>query len=81
MPDELTTDHPAVTRRSDRDTLTIRNGIIVTLNDADDVFFGGTVQIEGDRITGVHPTDSVSSAGRVIDATDKIVMPGLVDFH
>jgi 5-methylthioadenosine/S-adenosylhomocysteine deaminase len=80
-PDELTTDHPAVTRRSDRDTLTIRNGIIVTLNDADDVFFGGTVQIEGNRITGVHPTDSVSGAGRVIDATDKIVMPGLVDFH
>src|SRR5262245_49045271 len=80
MPNERT-DRPAVTRRGDCDTLIIRNGTIVTLNDADDVYFGGTVQIEGNRITGVHPRDSVSGAGRVIDATDKIVMPGLVDFH
>ena len=31
----------------------VRNGIVVTLNDADDVHFGGTVVIEGDRITHV----------------------------
>ena len=31
----------------------IRNGIVVTLNDADDVHFGGTVVIEDDRITEV----------------------------
>jgi 5-methylthioadenosine/S-adenosylhomocysteine deaminase len=62
------------------ETLAVRNGIVVTLNDADDVYFGGTVLINGDRISDVLP-DSVPGPGRVIDATDKIVMPGLVDFH
>ena len=59
----------------------LRNGIVVTLNDADEVHFGGTVVIEDDRISQVGD-DGVSTEGAtVIDATDKIVMPGLVDFH
>jgi 5-methylthioadenosine/S-adenosylhomocysteine deaminase len=61
--------------------IVLRNGIVVTLNDDDDVLFGGSVVIEGDRISQVT-TDAVATDGaRVIDATDKIVMPGLVDFH
>ena len=60
----------------------IRNGIVVTLNDADDVHFGGTVVVEGDRIAAVGDGAGESADGaRVIDATDRIVMPGLVDFH
>src|SRR6266446_6370821 len=51
------------------------------MNDANEVHFGGSVVIDGDRIAEVTP-DTVDTAGaRVIDATDKIVMPGLVDFH
>ncbi len=64
----------------------IENGIVVTMNDADDVIFGGTVVIEGDRITDVGTAADVAArvdgaARRVIDATDKAVLPGLVDLH
>ena len=60
----------------------IRNGIVVTLNEADDVHFGGTVVIDGDRIVEVGEDVTATTDGaRVIDATDRIVMPGLVDFH
>jgi 5-methylthioadenosine/S-adenosylhomocysteine deaminase len=60
----------------------VRNGIVVTLNGADDVLFGGTVVIEGDRISHVGVDEGAPADGaKVIDATGKIVMPGLVDFH
>lgn len=65
--------------------IVIRNGIVVTMNDEGDVHFGGDVVIEGDRISAVSGNGSAEPpAGpdvRVVDATDKIVMPGLVDFH
>lgn len=59
----------------------VANGIVVTLNEADDVFFGGSVVIEDDRIVDVVDGSVASDGGRVIDASDRIVMPGLVDFH
>ncbi len=65
--------------------IVIRNGTVLTLNDADDVRFGGTVVIENGRITAVLGTDDAAGAdrrdARVIDASGKIVMPGLVDLH
>jgi 5-methylthioadenosine/S-adenosylhomocysteine deaminase len=61
--------------------LVVSNGIVVTLNDADDVFFGGSVAIEDDRIVEVSEGSLSADGARVIDATDRIVMPGLVDFH
>jgi len=65
------------------DRMIIRNGIVLTLNDADDVHFGGTVVIDGDRITTVagDSEDVQVDPGRAIDATGKIVMPGLIDLH
>jgi 5-methylthioadenosine/S-adenosylhomocysteine deaminase len=65
------------------DRMIIRNGTVLTLNDADDVHFGGTVVIDADRIAAVAgPSESVqSNGGREIDATGKIVMPGLIDLH
>ena len=54
---------------------------MVTLNEADDVHFGGTVVIEGDHIAQVTSDAVPVDGAKVIDATDKIIMPGLVDFH
>jgi len=61
--------------------IVLSNGIVVTMNDANEVHFGGSVVIDGDRITEVTPDTVETTGARVIDATDKIVMPGLVDFH
>ena len=68
------------------DRIIIENGIVVTMNDADDVIFGGTVVIEDDRITDVGTAADVASrveasGATIIDATDKAVLPGLVDLH
>jgi 5-methylthioadenosine/S-adenosylhomocysteine deaminase len=61
----------------------IRNGTVLTLNDADDVHFGGTVVLVDDRIERVAAAgEAVEVPGaREIDAAGKIVMPGLVDLH
>jgi 5-methylthioadenosine/S-adenosylhomocysteine deaminase len=64
----------------------IKNGCVVTMNDANDVLFDGAVALEGDRITDVGPTADVlarqsADGARVIDASGKAVLPGLVDLH
>jgi 5-methylthioadenosine/S-adenosylhomocysteine deaminase len=66
--------------------IVIKNGTVVTMNDADEVLFGATVVIEDDRIVDVGSAADVSSrqsedGARVIDASDKAVLPGLVDLH
>jgi 5-methylthioadenosine/S-adenosylhomocysteine deaminase len=67
----------------------IRNGTVVTMNDAGHVHFGGSVVLEGDRIADVGPADEVAARQpalgqadtQVIDAVGKAVLPGLVDLH
>src|SRR5580658_11209796 len=65
----------------------IKNGTVVTMNDAGDVHFGGSVLLDGDRITDVGPADEVAARHAddgqvtVIDAASKAVLPGLVDLH
>ncbi|MEA2638523.1 MAG: 5-methylthioadenosine/S-adenosylhomocysteine deaminase, partial [Chloroflexota bacterium] len=59
--------------------LIIRDGIVVTMNDQDDVHFNGTVVIDGNRIVDVGPTDEVAQRQRddgatIIDARGKAVM-------
>ncbi len=71
----------------ERRPLVIKNGIVVTMDDQEQVHFDGTVAIRGDLIADVGPTALVLgrsgdlSGARVIDARDKVVMPGLVDLH
>jgi 5-methylthioadenosine/S-adenosylhomocysteine deaminase len=61
--------------------IVIANGTVVTVNDSNDVLFDASVVIEGNRIVDVT-TEPVDDAGaQKIDATNKIVMTGLVDFH
>ena len=64
----------------------IRNGWVVTMNDAGDVLPDGAVVLDGDRITDVGETTEVlarhsTDGARVIDASGKAVLPGLVDLH
>ncbi|MFL5760765.1 MAG: amidohydrolase family protein [Thermomicrobiales bacterium] len=63
----------------------IRGGHLVTMTDGSVGFVeDGAVAIDGRRIVAVGRRDEVESqdsARRVIDATDTLVMPGLVDAH
>src|SRR5258708_19507803 len=69
------------------DKTLIKNGTVVTMNDADDVLFGGSVLLDGDRIAGVGPAGEVAARQpadrqvRVIDATGQAVLPDLVALH
>ena len=62
----------------------ITGGTVLTINDADDVHFGGHVVLDGDRIAAVGDgpyTGTQADGDQVIDASGTIVMPGLVDLH
>ena len=62
----------------------ITGGTIITMNPGRAVIDSGSVAIEGDRIVAVGPRADVESqftATQVIDATRKVVMPGLIDTH
>ena len=62
----------------------ITGGTVLTINDADDVHFGGHVVLDGDRIAAVGEgayQGPVGDGDQVIDAAGKIVMPGLIDLH
>jgi len=64
----------------------IKNGTVVTMNDPGDVLFDGAIVIEADRVTDVGSTADVLArhrldGARVIDATGKAVLPGLIDLH
>jgi 5-methylthioadenosine/S-adenosylhomocysteine deaminase len=64
--------------------LIIRNGMILTLDDAATYHEAGTVIVEDSRIVSVEagsgPTE-IRPGDEIIDASDKIVMPGLIDLH
>ncbi len=64
----------------------IKNGCVVTMNDAADVLFDGAVVLEDDKIADVGGTADVlarhsTDGARVIDAAGQAVLPGLVDLH
>jgi dihydropyrimidinase len=57
--------------------LLVRGGRVVTATDD----FEAAVAIKGGRIVGIAPEALLPSADREIDATGKIVFPGLIDCH
>ncbi|MCO6449770.1 MAG: amidohydrolase family protein [Caldilineales bacterium] len=65
------------------DTLII-GGTVVTMNPKRDVFAPGAVAISGSDIVAIGPADrirAVINADTVVDATDQIVIPGLINAH
>jgi len=62
----------------------IKNGYVVTVNEARDVFPEGAVAIADNRIEAVHASAAVLDErgfDEVIDARGCLVMPGLVNMH
>lgn len=62
----------------------IKNGYVVTVNGARDVFSGGVVSIADGRIEAVQPNLGALSEkdfDEVIDADGCLVMPGLINMH
>ncbi|MFB1064601.1 dihydroorotase family protein [Natrinema sp. H-ect4] len=55
----------------------IRGGTVVTATDT----FEADVGITGERIVAVGDGDEMSDAETVVDATDRLVLPGVVDPH
>jgi cytosine/adenosine deaminase-related metal-dependent hydrolase len=65
------------------DSILIKNGYLLTLNPKRQIFRDGAIYIEGERIIEVGKAEDLKAhrAETVIDAKNKIVMPGLVDTH
>src|SRR5215470_16756162 len=55
----------------------VRGGQVVTASDV----FEAAVAIKGDRIAAIGPEAMLPPADRVIDASGKFVLPGLIDCH
>lgn len=63
-------------------TTLIRNGTVVTLNDAMEIIPDGQVLFEGTKIVAVgHRVNGAHAATQVIDAQGGVVMPGLINVH
>lgn len=64
--------------------LILKNGMVLTLDESGTYHETGTVIIEDDKITEIvagNPPIEAKPGDEVIDATDKIIMPGLIDLH
>ncbi len=62
----------------------IKDGVVVTMNDSFDVLRNGAIGIRSDEIVSVGPTQELQSelnADKVIDATDQLILPGLINTH
>ncbi len=59
----------------------LRGGTVLTMNDAHDVLRDADVLVVGEEIAGVGPSLEVPEGTVEIDASDGIVMPGMVDTH
>ena len=63
--------------------LLIENAIIVTMDGRKRIIHDASIGIEKNRITGLGPKEELSQTGAsvVIEATNKIVIPGMVNTH
>ncbi|MFX1578882.1 MAG: hypothetical protein ACFFBJ_04490, partial [Promethearchaeota archaeon] len=64
-------------------SILIKNGYVLTLNPKREIITDGALYIENDTITEIGRTGDLKSRKPelVIDAKNKIVMPGLIDTH
>jgi 5-methylthioadenosine/S-adenosylhomocysteine deaminase len=75
---------PHSTEAAERVDTIIRGGTVVTMNATSQVIENGAVAVRGERIVAVGPANEIArkySASRFINATGKVVMPGLINTH
>jgi 5-methylthioadenosine/S-adenosylhomocysteine deaminase len=63
------------------DSIVLRGGTVLTMDDSHTIHEGGDVLVVGDRIEAVGPNLEVPEGTRVVDASGGIVMPGMIDTH
>ncbi|OBQ46128.1 amidohydrolase [Halodesulfovibrio spirochaetisodalis] len=61
----------------------LRNALILSMNDKREMFVNGDILITGDRISAVGTVEPelISPDAEVIDCTDSIIIPGLINTH
>ena len=59
----------------------LKNALVVTMNDKEEVYSEGSVLIVDDKISKVGHFELKEDVDEVIDCKGKIVMPGLVNTH
>ncbi len=62
-------------------TIAFTNARIITVNSKDEVIENGTIVVEGNKIIALGANVDVPSGAKVIDASGKTIMPGIVDVH
>jgi 5-methylthioadenosine/S-adenosylhomocysteine deaminase len=68
-------------RNAGESDLLVRNGYVMTMDPYFGDLPGADVRISGGLITAIGVDLAVSSATHVVDATDMVVLPGLIDTH
>ncbi|NWF94526.1 MAG: amidohydrolase [Candidatus Thorarchaeota archaeon] len=66
-----------------QNSVLIKHGYLITMNERREIVTDGAVYVEGSRVVEVSKTDEMKhrAADKVIDASGRIVMPGLIDTH
>jgi 5-methylthioadenosine/S-adenosylhomocysteine deaminase len=61
----------------------IHGGTVITMNAARQIIRTGDLLVEGDKIVDIEPAGQLqpNRAHRVIDASDQLVLPGLINCH
>ncbi len=70
--------------RRERIDLLVRGGTVVTMDGKRQILQNGAVAVRGEKIVAVGTLAEVGAkyeADRTIDATDRVVMPGLINTH
>lgn len=61
--------------------LLLQNGFILTMATEEPIITNGDIYIEGTTISRIGKNLSIEGMDKVIDATGKVVMPGLINCH
>ncbi len=75
---------PHPTKAAERVDVIIRGGTVVTMDATARVIENGAIAVRGERIVALGAANEIArkyTAARVINATGKVVMPGLINTH